>query len=299
MTLTEQIANAKSPREAIMILTSAVAALEAEVAALKSEGGGWDQPMDFDGFTPDTEALAEEPENPFEPIEVPIDEAEVARLESLLVVQGDQLEAIRRGGKPIDIQNAMMEYESTRAKLRLAKDPGKIMPVSGDQVGDPEHFFQVEGVDLSILPFQQSIELGGMVVNLPPATDAQKKARRAVAEAIDLPGFFPAVQRQSDEAREEIIDNFVKGGPLWLYMGDEFGREILMSMPDHAKRVMVNDVAVYGDVRVSHEFARDVLKDDGFGIEPGDASDYLESVVDGAAAGDGFGVTSGDKAGLN
>lgn len=287
MSYEDQIKAAKTPREAMLILARAVDELYAEQKAPVDPWASWgDNPLSPDEQLDERDEMEYRAaqQNPFEPVGGTVDEAEVQRLEAAVHAANDKLERMfKGGGDQLERMRAKEEVDSLTAKLRLAKDPGKLIPVSGFQVGDPEKFFQVEGVDLTRTPLQQPTELGAMAVRLPTPTEEWKQRRREMAELVDLPGFFPAVQRQTEEARQEIIENYVKGGPLWLYMGDEFGRNIVMQMPMDAKQIMLAEVASYGDVRVAHEFARDVMKDDGSGQDrSGQEADYLLDVADGA-----------------
>lgn len=278
MTYEDQVRAAKTPREAMMILARGLDALAGQPT------DPWASWGDSEDATPAAVgAVSPTTASPFEAVAVPVDEAEVERIQRQLDVAEQQFEAVRLHGDKAKVTKASREVQGLQARLRLTKNPGKVIPVSGDQVGDPKSFYQVDGVNPDLTGLQaEGIVNGDMVINLPSATEAQKEARRIVAERIDLPGFFPRVQTQTQEARDEIVANFIKGGPLWLYMSGEEGRQMLIDMPMDAKQIMVHDVAAYGDVRVSHEFARDVLKDLGQGIESGAAQDYLNSIVAGA-----------------
>jgi hypothetical protein len=161
-----------------------------------------------------------------------------------------------------------MRAEGIRGRLDLAKHPGSIVPTTGDMVGQG---LGAEGS--SIVNVYEDPER--VVYDLPVPTDEQKAQRRALAEAVDLPGSFPIVMRQTDEAIESIIHNYEIGGPLWLYLGDEEGRTIIMAQPKQAREAMVHDVwETTGDVRFTHEFARDVMKE-GAGQDD-EESDHLE-----------------------
>src|SRR5437763_1578054 len=62
----------------------------------------------------------------------------------------------------------------------------------------------------------------------------------------------------SGDAYSEIIDRAIaEGGPLWLYLGN---RELVMSYPDHTRRMMVQDVELDSPTD-AQEMARDVLKE--------------------------------------
>lgn len=291
---------AKNPRDALMALARNVDEMYEELS--KQAGDLWetwdddreyeDHEMAAAGALPTKVPSDTAPE--FTAVQIPIDLDEIARLEDRLTEQTDRLERSFKGGDPSMTRELAAIVQGLQARLRLAKNPGSMVPVSGDQVGDPEAFFKVDGVDPSLSPrAQEGIEGGPqLVVNLPAATDLQKTARRVLAEKIDLPGFFPAVMRQTEEARAEIINNYVKGGPLWLYLGGAEGRKIIMEMPPQAKAAVLHDVAAYGDVRVAHEFGRDIMKDGDNGITPGDAQDYLLGIVDGRV--DDFGMGNQD-----
>jgi hypothetical protein len=116
----------------------------------------------------------------------------------------------------------------------------------------------------------------GHIVDLPPADEHRKAQRRQLAEGIDLPGFFPAIMRGTEDQRQEIIETYVKGGPLWL----SANREIMAALPPAAKQVMVEDVMI-DSTRLAHEFGRDILKtEDVEGAGLAVAQDNIDGIVD-------------------
>jgi hypothetical protein len=70
-----------------------------------------------------------------------------------------------------------------------------------------------------------------------------------------------AVEAQLDEQLAEgMADAYVKGGPLWLYLGGSEGRDYILGLPEHMRREMVQDVVENASQQDAEEFARDVLK---------------------------------------
>jgi hypothetical protein len=100
-----------------------------------------------------------------------------------------------------------------------------------------------------------------LVVDLPPADAQRRAARRKLAEAVGLPGFFPNIFRTGQPA-EDIIHAFEVGGPIWLNANGKFEGQppVIMQMPVMVRRAMVEDVK-QDSPRLAHEFAREVLKD--------------------------------------
>jgi hypothetical protein len=70
-----------------------------------------------------------------------------------------------------------------------------------------------------------------------------------------------AVEAQLDEQLAEgMADAYVKGGPLWLYLGGSEGRDYILGLPEHMRREMVADLVENASQQDAEEFARDVLK---------------------------------------
>lgn len=118
------------------------------------------------------------------------------------------------------------------ARLRLAKDDGQAVAAAvgveeGErtkmQVGDTETIVEV------FTPNESQLEM-----------------REAMADKL----------READVLDEEIIESFIKGGPLLLYYTD---REFIMSLPYGWRRAFVEDVEVNSPQEAA-EMARDILK---------------------------------------
>lgn len=258
MSYVDQVKSSKNPREAILILAKALDDLSSAPKATT-----WDEWGDAaDTAEPAGTSVAPESQVLYAATEIPVDPEEVARLELQYQQANDLFERIRLTGDKAATVDAAMRVEGLRGRLDLARHPGSILPVSGDMVGDGDF------VKVDTSPDQ-------IIFNLPDASDDMKQRRRDLALAVDLPGAFPVVMRHTEEARQELIENYVKGGPLWLYLGDQEGRKIIMDLPPDAREAMVHDVyETTNDVRFSHEFARDVMKSE----DPGDHESYTEYI---------------------
>jgi hypothetical protein len=105
------------------------------------------------------------------------------------------------------------------------------------------------------------VQGGRVIVDLPPVDAKRQAARRKLAEAVGLPGFFPSIFRTGEPA-EQIIHSFELGGPLWLNANGKFEGQppVIMQMPANVRQAMVADVML-DSPRLGHEFAREVLKD--------------------------------------
>lgn len=270
MSYVQEALAAKNPREALLILAAVLDEQERRLQQLEAKPAddGWGS-WNSDPVVPRGGAVEPSPSTggAYEAVPIQVDPEEIAQLELDYAQANDELEKNRRGGDPQRIALLAARVEGLRGRLNNARRPGAILAVSGDMVGDPDAFFTVSG------------GLDSLVIELPPPSAHQKKMRRELAEAINLPDFFPAVMRQTDEAKAEIIENYVKGGPYWLYAGDQEGRKMIMSMPISARQAMVMDMNEYGDVRVAHEFARDIMKSED-GVDSEFANDFIQSVAD-------------------
>jgi hypothetical protein len=246
MSYTDRIKSTKNPQEAMLVLAQGIDEILAHLAVapeVQDDGwGNWSDVAPADGVP-----AGPPPGGYFEPVVIPVDHEEVARIREQLAEAETKLEAAHHTGDKTLLVQLTQRVDGLRGRLDLAENPGSILMNSGDMVGDPDGVFEV-----TVTPTD-------VIINLPPASEDQKESRRQMAEAVDLPGFFPVVMRQSDEAIQAIIDNYVKGGPMWLYADN---RDLVMQMPLWARQVMVADVNAYGNVRVAHEFARDVMKEE-------------------------------------
>jgi hypothetical protein len=272
MTTVDAIKQTKSYEEAILVIARALDDLVSTMSNASTSTPSWGDGAAAAGPSwgdhPGSQTSSDS-QPQYEAIEIPVNVAEVAALEREYEEANQAFELGRKSGlDKAALVDLSMRAEGIRGRLDLAKHPGSIVPTTGDMVGQG---LGAEGS--SIVNVYEDPER--VVYDLPVPTDEQKAQRRALAEAVDLPGSFPIVMRQTDEAIESIIHNYEIGGPLWLYLGDEEGRTIIMAQPKQAREAMVHDVwETTGDVRFTHEFARDVMKE-GAGQDD-EESDHLE-----------------------
>jgi hypothetical protein len=91
-------------------------------------------------------------------------------------------------------------------------------------------------------------------VILPEVTDETRTQRFELAIAMQLDEQLNPVQDGS------LNEAYSKGGPMWLYLGGQEGRDYILSLPERMKRDMVADVCKHHTQREAEEFARDILK---------------------------------------
>jgi hypothetical protein len=100
----------------------------------------------------------------------------------------------------------------------------------------------------------QSIDAGNeIVVDIPPPDAKRAAQRRKFVEAAGLYDFVT----QPVLTKEEFNAAYVKGGPMWLYLGD---RDAVMAMPEQMRYLLVADIEQDSPVQ-AQEVARDILKD--------------------------------------
>jgi hypothetical protein len=135
-----------------------------------------------------------------------------------------------------------------QARVRQLEDPGAILNSAGEIRGEREIT-------------RTSEENGQIMVDIPAADAARKRRARKLAEAIDLPGYFPNIYR-AEPMRSEIIKAYTLGGPLWLNAVGQFENQlpIIMQMPMNVRQAMVADVRKDSD-RIAYDLARDIFKD--------------------------------------
>jgi hypothetical protein len=195
--------------------------------------------------------------HPFEAVQVKVDprELEEAREDQRQAeINWERINAAGRqeGQTPQDWQDELVLARDAMARaqgrVRLLEDPGAIVQGAGfiEGVGEVTH---------------TSEEGGRVIVDLPPVDAKRQAARRKLAEAVGLPGFFPSIFRTGEPA-EQIIHSFELGGPLWLNANGKFEGQppVIMQMPANVRQAMVADVML-DSPRLGHEFAREVLKD--------------------------------------
>lgn len=220
------------------------------------------------GTQSSTAAVADGPASPepqYDVIHVEVDPKAVAAAQERVHRAEQRFETERaKGNLEPDV---IHELHAAQAALRLAEDPGDILLGSGEVFGEK---------DTSLIA-----ELNGdsHIIDLPVADARRRELRRAFAERIDLPGFFEPIMRSSEEQRQQLIDTYVKGGPLWLAPR----RDIIMTMPVAARQVMIADLREDSE-RIAWDYSRDWLKtevDEGttFAV----AQDNINGIVDGGA----------------
>ena len=126
------------------------------------------------------------------------------------------------------------ERRALEAELRLAVE----------QLDPPVQSLPDRDQERPILHYTE----GGVMVDLPEADPETQDNRRAFAEKV---------LKLGQEFNEEIIDSYVKGGPLVLYYTD---RDYVVGLPDDFKRAMIRDVMQFSPAE-AHEMGRDLLKD--------------------------------------
>jgi len=268
MSFADRTKQASSPHEAVVILAEALDGLYALLSRSQDDGwgswGGGDsakaptlepsspQPTPFEEDLETREAFAKR--------DIPVDPDAVAAAEAAVVEAESAFEAARLNGN-VD-QDVVDRMKQAQAKLRLEKDPGSVL----------EDTYMLEPDALRY----EDLGADGHVVDLPPADEHRKVLRRQLAERIDLPGFFPAIMRGTEAQRQEIIETYVKGGPLWL----SANRDIMAALPPAAKQIMVHDVMMDSN-RLGYDFGRDVLKtEDVEGATLAIAQDNIDGIVD-------------------
>lgn len=99
---------------------------------------------------------------------------------------------------------------------------------------------------------------GNVTVTLAEVSPEKYEARKLFAQnVLQLDAALPEVEG-------DVLHAYGVGGPLWLYTGN---RELFISYPTQVVQQMVADIEE-DDPSVSHEMARDVLKDRGPGELP-------------------------------
>lgn len=145
---------------------------------------------------------------------------------------------------------AFAEYARIKEELAETSDPEESQALQAklnllkDELKPPAHYADEEQQASKLV----TDENGNVVVELPPPTEEHMELRREFAEKR---------LKLQDEFGPEILESYVKGGPLVIYYTD---RDFVMRLPDEFKRVMVDDVQNFSP-REAKEMARDILKD--------------------------------------
>jgi hypothetical protein len=249
MTTADRVRAAKSPQEAMLAVAEALDQLLAREPAKADDGwGAWpvedrdDHEVDPNGF-----GTAE----PFAVIKPKVSDAEVRAAEEELHQAEINFEAAHASNLTEEERAVVVqELKRAQAKLRFIQGEleGGIVNNAGFIPGSGEATVTRE-------------ENGQIVVDLPPVDDTRKAARRKLAEAIDLPGFFPMIFR-SGPPRDQILHAFEVGGPLWLSnVGKEDGQvPVIRQLPFNVRQAMVEDLRLDSE-RLAHELATDILND--------------------------------------
>jgi hypothetical protein len=248
MTTADRVRAAKSPQEAMLAVAEALDQLLAREPAKADDGwGSWGTAADAAPTGPGTGG---DPE-PFAVIKPKVSEQEIREAEEQLHQAEINFEAAHASDLTEAERNeVVMELKRAQAKLRFLQGEaeGGIIANAGYIPGAGEATVTRE-------------ENGQIVVDLPPVNDARKAARRRLAEAIDLPGFFPVIFR-TGPPRDQILHAFEVGGPLWLVnVGKEDGQvPVIRQLPFNVRQAMVEDLRLDSE-RLAHELATDILND--------------------------------------
>jgi hypothetical protein len=253
MKYADRIRQAKTSQEAILVLAEGI---DAVLAAVQAAG----PPTGFDSswgeWPSDTNRAAPSPQ-PFEVIDVKVDPRELAEAQDAAHQAEIDFEQIHARG-PLAGQNTeqwTQELADARdfmwqcqGRVRLLEDPGSIINHGGEIAGEKEITSTTE-------------ENGQTMVDIPRVDEARQEARRKLAEAIDLPGFFPNIYRDEPQ-RSDLIKAYMLGGPLWLNAVGQFDGHlpVIMQMPVNVRQAMVADVRLDSE-RIAYDLARDIFKD--------------------------------------
>lgn len=127
------------------------------------------------------------------------------------------------------------------ARQRLAND-------TGQAISPERHGVEPETIET---------EEGGVVIEVPPATEEQKKIREQYLPQLGLEHMV----KTDPLELEELEHAWIIGGPVWLHAYD---RDYVMSLPEEVRRAFVTDVQEQSQTW-AQELARDILKDHGAG----------------------------------
>lgn len=259
MSYADRIRQAKSTPEALLVLAEGIDEVLAgrAPAPAADEWGEWglgraDSAGDTAPAGPPTPQIGDVIRSPrATPEQLAIAQADVDDAEAALAAAY---------GTP-GAHTASLRLEAARGRLNVLRDPGDVLVGSGFLAGDI--------IDARPDPNDPDT----YIVDLPPASPERQAARRQLAESIELPGFFPPLMR--DSQREQILDAYVKGGPLWLYQN----REITLALPEHVKHAMIADI-MEDSPRMAFEVGRDLLKDMGPNDDTSVAEANIQSVAE-------------------
>lgn len=224
MSYADRIRQARSQPEAMLIIAEGIdEILSSRPAERGDEWSAWPGTYPDEGKAPATPSTELTPGTA---IDAPVDEAALEQARNDLAALEANFERVRNGGTQAMIHQAAEQMQRAQARVRLFENPGQILvPRPKDDV------------------IKVTYEGDTVTVDLPPPDEARREARRALAESIDLPGFFPPAQRTD---REGILHAFEHGGPLWLAaIGSYDGSTpIIKQLPHAVKHAMVADVQI-------------------------------------------------------
>lgn len=128
------------------------------------------------------------------------------------------------------------DLQALQAKLRLLQDEGG----------------RIENIDPGVRV--RSLDDGSnLTVDIPAASPERQAGRRFVATRDDFYSFLST----PGLTKEEFVEAYAKGGPMWLYLGD---RDAIMAMPPAWRQAMIQDIEQDAPLQ-AQEVARDILKD--------------------------------------
>lgn len=154
----------------------------------------------------------------------------------------DTVTRVKNAGSPQDALVALAQaIDNVYTKLDQLTDPD---PAPADPWGEwsndgpdvPEEYTEGE----TVVTFDDD---GNAEVELPEVSAEKKKLRQEFAA-----GIFQS---------EELIDAYVEGGPMWLYIYD---RDFVMGLPEESRRIMVADWEAINP-KEALQMGRDILKD--------------------------------------
>jgi hypothetical protein len=210
----DQVRNAGSPQEALLVIAGALDNILYELSQPKLDtpdwAAGWNSP-------PQTELEAQDFQDFSDVIE-----ANKSRYQVLLdaaIANGEDTRVVEALHRLVNDENGIVQPPPSDSKLKVEDD-------------------------------------GDLTVRFPPPDPKREAQRRTFArDVLHLEDEFPGI---------DAIECFVRGGPLWLYLGSKEGREFIVQLPDDLKRAMISDVAE-DSASDALEMGHDLLKHRGGG----------------------------------
>jgi hypothetical protein len=259
MKYVDRIRQAKSLQESLLVLAEGIdAVLDAQAAGPstmgpESEWGDWPSSWQNEAAAVTTP----QQDDPFGVTQVKVSPEELALARNVAHEAEIEFEQLAARGHAdgqsaeswqAELQQARDFMWRCQAHVRQLEDPGAILNHAGEIPGQREALNTTE-------------ENGQVIVELPPADEARRAARLRLAEAIDLPGYFPVIYRSSP-MRDELNKAYSVGGPLWLNAVGKFEGQppVIMQLPPAVRTAMVEDVR-QDSARIAFDLGRELFKD--------------------------------------